>query len=263
MKIDLSGKTALVGGSSQGLGAASALSLSKQGANIILLARNEANLKTVLESLTQSKNQQHSYIVANHSQPKDIKKLVEEHLKETNQEIDLLINNTGGPPPGPIAEMDSNDILNTVQMHLIAAHELVQLAIPSMKKNQFGRIINITSTSIKEPIPDLGLSNTVRAAVANWAKTLAMELATFGITVNNVLPGTIATGRIEQILKARADKASISYETALTNWMKTIPMGRFGTPQEIGDTIAFLASPSAAYITGINLPVDGGRTKSL
>lgn len=263
MEIDLLGKTALVGGSSQGLGAASALSLSKQGANVILLARNESLLKTVLASLSQSNNQQHHYIVADHSQPKQVSKLVAEHLKQANQVIDILVNNTGGPNPGPISEMSSEDILNTVQMHLVAAHELVQLAIPSMKKNQFGRIINITSTSIKEPIPDLGLSNTVRAAVANWAKTLAMELAAFGITVNNVLPGTIATGRIEQILQARADKASISYETALANWMSTIPMARFGTPQEIGDTIAFLASKSAAYITGINLPVDGGRTKSL
>jgi len=257
------GKTALVGGSSQGLGAASALSLSKQGANIILLARNESLLKTVLTSLSQSDNRQHHYIVADHSQPKQVRKLVEEHLKKTNQTIDILINNTGGPSPGPISEMSSDDILNTVQMHLVAAHELVQLVIPSMKRKQFGRIINITSTSIKEPIPDLGLSNTVRTAVANWAKTLAMELAVFGITVNNVLPGTISTGRIEQILQARARKASISYETALANWMSTIPMARFGTPQEIGDTVAFLASPSAAYITGINLPVDGGRTKSL
>jgi len=267
MEINLTGKTALVGGSSQGLGAASALSMAKQGATIILTARNEAQLKQVLESLPNGQDQQHHYIVADHSQPKQVSVLIENYLKTSNQNIDILINNAGvtkdSPPPGAISEMSSAQIIDTVNMHLIAAHELATLLIPSMKTKKFGRIINITSTSIKEPIAELGLSNTVRAAVANWAKTLAMELAAFGITVNNVLPGTIATGRIEQILQARADKASISYETALSNWMSTIPAGRFGMPQEIGDTVAFLASPAAAYITGVNLPVDGGRTKSL
>ncbi len=263
MELNLIGKTAIVGGSSQGLGAASAQSLSELGANVILMARNETLLKNVLTNLSKENNQHHQYLVADHSQPKQIRAIVENYLNKTNQHIDILVNNTGGPPPGTIAEMSSTQILDTMNMHLIAAHELTTLLIPSMKKNQYGRIINITSTSIKEPIPDLGLSNTVRAAVANWAKTLAMELAPFGITVNNVLPGTISTKRIEQILQARADNAEISYETALNNWMSTIPMARFGTPQELGDTVAFLASPAAAYITGINLPVDGGRTKSL
>lgn len=263
MEINLNGKTALVGGGSQGLGAATALSLARQGAHIILLARNETLLKKVLESLPVSENQQHYYIIADTSQPKQLRGLVENHIKIKKCSIDVLVNNTGGPPPGPIAEMRSEQILDTVNMHLIAAHELATLLIPSMKMKQYGRIINITSTSIKEPIPDLGLSNTIRAAVANWAKTLAMELAPFKITVNNILPGTISTGRIEQILKAKADKGAISYETALSNWMSTIPMARFGAPKELGDTVAFLASPAASYITGINLPVDGGRTKSL
>jgi len=263
VNLNLNSKTALVCGSSQGLGEASAIALADQGASVVLLARNENNLKTVLNKLSVSQNQQHYYLTADHSQPTKLRSRVENHLNKNNTSIDILVNNTGGPTPGPIAEMNSNQILEAINMHLIASHELATLLIPSMKAQQFGRIINITSTSIKEPIKDLGLSNTVRAAVANWAKTLASELAPFHITVNNVLPGTISTGRLEQILQARATNNKTSYQTEYDNWMSTIPMARFGNVEEIGSTVAFLASPAAAYITGINIPVDGGRTKSL
>jgi len=148
-------------------------------------------------------------------------------------------------------------------MHLLASHFLAQQFVPMMKAANYGRIINIESTSVKEPIPNLGLSNTVRASVANWAKSIANELAAFNITVNNVLPGTTATSRMDQILQARAEREEISFEASKNKWMSTIPAGRFALPEEIAYAVAFLASPSAAYINGINLPVDGGRTKSL
>jgi len=263
MNLNLSGKTALVGGSSQGLGAASAEALARQGASVILLARNEENLKQVLTKLDASKAQVHDYLVVDHSDPVSLKETVANYVKTKNKNIQILINNTGGPPPGPISEMSSTQILKAIQMHLIASHELAILLIPVMKKEGFGRIINITSTSVKEPIPDLGLSNTVRASVANWAKTLAMELANFGITVNNILPGSIFTGRLTRIMTAKAEKAGEKYETVVEKWMGSIPAGRFGEPSEIGNAVAFLSSPAAAYINGINFPVDGSRTKGL
>jgi len=263
MNLNISGKTALVGGSSQGLGEASAIALANQGANIVLLARNESKLQKVLASLPVPQGQQHSYIVADHSDPAKLKDKVLEHINQHNSSFEILINNTGGPPPGPISTMNSEQILTAINMHLIASHELALLLLPNMKSKKYGRIINITSTSVKEPIKDLGLSNTVRAAVANWAKTMANELATFGITVNNVLPGTISTTRIDQILKARASKNSSSIEEEDKKMKNAIPMGKFGEPADIGSAVAFFASPAAGYITGINLPVDGGRTKGL
>lgn len=263
MNLNLSGKTALVGGSSQGLGEASALALASNGANIILLARNESKLQSVLQKLSTEQGQKHSYIVADHSDPYQLKEKVEQHISNDKISVEILINNTGGPPPGPISSMSSVQILTAINMHLIASHELAMLLLPNMKSKAYGRIINITSTSVKEPIKDLGLSNTVRASVANWAKTMANELATFGITVNNVLPGTISTTRIDQILEARAGKNNSSVETELENMKMAIPMKRIGEPGDIGSAVAFLASPAAGYISGINLPVDGGRTKGL
>jgi len=263
MNLNLTGKTALVGGSSQGLGEASAVALSNNGANIVLLARNESKLQKVLASLSTSEGQQHSYVIADHSDPYQLKEKVAQHLTQNNITIEILINNTGGPPPGPISTMSSAQILTAINMHLIASHELTMLVLPNMKTKNYGRIINITSTSVKEPIKDLGLSNTVRASVANWAKTMANELATFGITVNNVLPGTISTMRIDQILDARANKNNSSVEIELESMKSAIPMKRIGEVEDIGGAVAFLASPAAKYITGINLPVDGGRTRGL
>lgn len=263
MDLNLTGKTALVGGSSQGLGEASAVSLSNNGANVVLLARNESKLQKVLAGLSTNSGQQHSYIVADHSYPHQLKESVAQHLTKNNLTVEILINNTGGPPPGPISTMSSAQILTAINMHLIASHELALLLLPNMKSKNYGRIINITSTSVKEPIKDLGLSNTVRASVANWAKTMANELATFGITVNNVLPGTISTTRIDQILEARANKNNSTVETELENMKSAIPMKRIGVVEDIGSAVAFLSSPAAGYISGINLPVDGGRTRSL
>lgn len=263
MNLDLTGKTALVGGSSQGLGAASAEALAQQGANVILMARNETNLKTILSKLDTTKEQQHNYLVVDNSEPTALKEIVADYIQANNTNVQILINNTGGPPPGLISEMSSAQILKAIQMHLICSHELATLLIPAMKLEGYGRIINITSTSVKEPIPGLGLSNTVRASVANWAKTLAMELASFGITVNNILPGSISTSRMTQIITAKAKKEGGSYEATLNKWMENIPAGRFGEAYEIGNAVAFLATPAAAYINGTNLPVDGSRTKSL
>jgi len=177
--------------------------------------------------------------------------------------IHILVNNTGGPSPGQAIDASLTDMQKAVNMHLLASHFLAQLFVPGMKETGYGRIINIASTSVKEPIQNLGLSNTIRASVANWAKSLANELAADLITVNNVLPGTTATTRMDQILNDKAKREGISNEASKAAWMKTIPANRFALPEEVAYAVAFLASPSAAYINGINLPVDGGRTKSL
>ena len=175
----------------------------------------------------------------------------------------ILINNTGGPAPGPANDADAKAFIDAFNLHLVSNHHLVQAVIPFMKKEQYGRIINVISTSVKQPLPNLGVSNTIRGAVASWAKTLANELGEFGITVNNVLPGATATARLDAIIENKAKKQNISLEQATMNEKLSIPMRRFAQPEEFAAATAFLASPAAGYITGINLPVDGGRTSCL
>ncbi|RYD78724.1 MAG: SDR family oxidoreductase, partial [Sphingobacteriales bacterium] len=175
----------------------------------------------------------------------------------------ILINNTGGPAPGPASEATEEQFLNAFNQHLICNHILVQSLLPGMKQEGYGRIINIISTSVKQPIPGLGVSNTIRAAVANWSKTLSLEVAKFGITVNNVLPGATYTGRLQSIIQNKSSKTALPLDEVEQEMMKEIPVGRFALPEEVANAVAFLASPAAAYINGINLPVDGGRTASL
>lgn len=263
MNIDLTGKRAWIGGSSQGIGKAIAIELAKLGADVILVARNEEKLKSVQNEISSYANQEVSYLVADYSDIEDLKKRVESFLETDKKPIQILINNTGGPAPGKAIDASLEDMQKAVNMHLLASHYLAQQFVPHMKDSNYGRIINIESTSVKEPIANLGLSNTVRASVANWAKSLANELAEFNITVNNVLPGTTATTRMDQILKSKAERDGISFEESKNQWMSTIPAGRFAKPEEIAFAVGFLASSSAAYINGINLPVDGGRTKGL
>nr|MBA2237952.1 SDR family oxidoreductase [Lysobacter sp.] len=175
----------------------------------------------------------------------------------------VLVNNSGGPPPGPVHGADIADFEAAIRQHLFANHVLAEAVIPGMERDAYGRIVNVISTSVKEPIAGLGVSNSTRGAVANWAKTLAAELAPRGITVNNVLPGSTQTPRIEQIIQTTAAKSGRSAEEVQAGMVAAIPMGRFARPEETAAAIAFLCSPAASYITGINLPVDGGRTRSL
>ena len=261
MNLDLVGKNALVCGSSKGIGKACAIELANLGANITLVARSADKLAATQSELDRSQNQNHDFLVADFTDTKDLKKKVTGLV--TAKPIHILINNTGGPAGGPIIDAKIEEFTQAFNNHIICNHLLTQAVLKGMKKEGYGRIINIISTSVKIPIDGLGVSNTTRAAVANWAKTIANELAEFGITVNNVLPGSTKTGRLTSIISNQAEKMGVSFEEREEAWVNIIPMKRFGVAKEIADAVAFLASPSASYITGINLPVDGGKTKSL
>lgn len=261
MDLNLQHKNALVGGASQGIGLAIATELAELGANVTLVARNEHRLKAALESLATEDGQKHNYLVADYTEPEALKVKVEYLVQ--GHPIHILINNTGGPAAGPAHEAETDAYLAAFQQHLICNQVLLQTVLPSMKEMQYGRIINIISTSVKQPLDNLGVSNTIRGAVANWAKTLANELGVFGVTVNNILPGATETGRLQSIIENKAQKAGLTEEDVSTKMKSSIPLRRFARPEEVAAAAAFLASPAAAYINGINLPVDGGRTKCL
>lgn len=257
MNLDLTGRTALVCGSTQGLGYASAVELALMGCNIVLLARNEAKLAEVLQTLPQKNGQQHRYLVADFGDTTLVKSVIDAFVKSNT--IHILVNNTGGPAGGPALTAAADDFLTAFNNHLINNHHLTQAVVPGMKQAGFGRIINIISTSVKIPLAGLGVSNTVRGAVASWAKTLATELAPFGITVNNVLPGFTQTSRADYVITKKAADTGKTAAEVLAALEAEIPVGRIGRPEEFGAAVAFLCSPAAAYINGINLPVDGGR----
>ena len=262
MNLDLTGKTALVCGSTQGIGKAAAIGLAGLGASVILMARNEDSLKQTVKDLDSTLGQNHSYLVADFSKPEQVKSAIEKRLSAGGV-IHILVNNTGGPPGGPITTAETTEFLSAFTNHLLCNQILAQAVLPGMKKASYGRIINIISTSVKIPLKGLGVSNTIRAAVGNWSKTWSMEVAQFGITVNNVLPGATSTQRLQSILTNKAEKTGKTVADAESEMIKEIPMGRFAAPEEVANAILFLASPAAAYITGINIPVDGGRTGSL
>lgn len=261
MNLDLTGKRALVCGSTQGIGRSSATELAFLGADITLMARNEEKLKEVLQSLSTNQNQKHHYLVADFSKQDQLKLIINEYV--IKNQIDILINNTGGPAGGQAIDARTDEFINAFNMHLICNQILVQAVSPGMQKNNFGRIINIISTSVKTPLKGLGVSNTVRGAVASWAKTLALELGPYGITVNNILPGFTMTGRLESLITSIAERESKSKEAVMQDMISTIPAGRIADSHEVAAAIAFLASPAASYINGINLPVDGGKTPAL
>ncbi len=259
MNLDLTQKNALVCGSTQGIGKASALEIAAMGANVTLVARNEQKLKTVLTELDQSKGQSHNYIVADFQNPAELSS----KINSIELSFHILINNTGGPAGGPVFNATLDQFEAAFTQHLKCNHVLVQALVAGMKTNGYGRIINIISTSVKQPLNGLGVSNTIRGAVANWSKTLANELGEFGITVNNVLPGATGTERLNEIINNKASKTGKSFEEVANMMKSQVPANRFAKPEEIANVVAFLASPAASYINGINVPVDGGRTKSL
>lgn len=263
MNLSLENKSAVVCGSTQGIGKASALQLAALGAEIILVARSEEKLKQTIAELNTSYNQNHQYIIADFSKPDELKTSLQKFLDAYKKTVHILINNTGGPAAGQITEATEEQFINTFNAHLICNHILASALIPKMKEAKYGRIINIISTSVKTPLNNLGVSNTIRGAVASWAKTMANELGKFNITVNNVLPGATKTERLHVIVKNNSAKKNVSEQELEAEMQNEIPMKRFGEPNEIANAIAFLASPAASYINGINLPVDGGRTPSL
>lgn len=261
--MDLINKCAIVCGSTRGIGKSTAIKLAEMGASVVLISRNKEKLDNVLKELPIVYDaQKHEILVADFSNPPSLKNALEDFMLQ-NQTIHVLVNNTGGPPGGPIKDANTEEFINAFNQHLICNHILVQATYPGMKIAGYGRIINVISTSVKQPIEGLGVSNTIRGAVANWSKTLASELGPYGITVNNVLPGATATERLTDILHNVSKKINGTYEDA-ENMMKNVtPAKRFAQPEEIAGAIAFLASSEGSYINGINLPVDGGRTKSL
>lgn len=262
MHMDLRGKHALVCGSSQGIGLATATALAELGADVTLLARREALLRELAGQLpTPRSSQQHGWIAVDASDTERLRAQVESLV--STRPVHILVNNSGGPPPGAVHGTDLAAFESALRQHLLGNHVLAETVIPGMQSDGYGRIVNVLSTSVKEPIPGLGVSNTTRWAVASWAKTLAGELASSGITVNNVLPGSTQTPRIEQIIDATATSTGRSREEVAAEMVSAIPIGRFAKPEETAAAIAFLCSPAASYITGINLPVDGGRTRSL
>lgn len=261
MNLSLEGKYAVICGSTQGIGLAIAEELALLGAHCTLLARNEDSLKNAVQALDISLRQQHQYLVADFSKPEQVKKVIEKHVKE--HPVHILVNNSGGPAAGPIIDAGEEDFLNSFNQHLVCNHILAKAVVPAMKKEKFGRIINVISTSVKVPLKNLGVSNTIRGAVASWAKTMANELGQFNITVNNVLPGFTSTKRLSTLIDTMAKKGNTMIEAVEKNMLSEVPMRRFAEASEIAAVAAFLASPAASYVNGVSIPVDGGRTGSL
>ena len=260
MELNLKNKVALVCGSTQGIGRAAAMALAGEGVKVTLLARNEAKLKLVLSELP--KTAVHDYIVADFSKIEELQLSVSDYINK-NPGFHILINNTGGPRSGSIINATLEQFESAFTMHLKCNHVLTQLLVPYMKSEGYGRIINVISTSVKEPIEGLGVSNTIRSAVGNWSKTLSFELGAFGITVNNILPGFTETARLNEIIEEKAKKANRSFKEMEKLMKNYTPAKRFAKPKETANTVVFLASEAASYINGVNIPVDGGRTKSL
>ncbi|MET0300483.1 MAG: SDR family oxidoreductase [Flavitalea sp.] len=261
MNISLEGKIAVVCGSTQGIGKAIALSFAESGATCFLVARNEESLKAVLAELPVKHGQEHRYFTADFSDVATVHAVVKQIAGTAD--VNILVNNTGGPKPGPITDAATEDFTNTFSQHIVCNQLLVQGFLPGMKKQGQGRIINIISTSTKIPIANLGVSNTIRAAVASWAKTLSNEVGQFDITVNNILPGYTETVRLDSLIKNIATNSGSSVEAVTDKLKNEIPMKRFGSAEELASLATFLASAQASYITGTSIAVDGGKTGAL
>jgi 3-oxoacyl-[acyl-carrier protein] reductase len=261
MDISLKEKTAVICGSSQGIGLAAAKELAVNGANCILIARNPEALQAAVSQLTVTGNQHHQWVAADFSDNNAIEEAIKKIVSK--QRVEILINNTGGPNAGPILDASTDAFEQAFRQHLINNQILVRTVVPGMKEAGYGRIINIISTSVKTPLANLGVSNTIRLAVASWAKTLANEIGQFNITVNNILPGLTQTQRLDELVKHTADAVKKDQSSIESQLRESVPMKRFGNPEEIANVIAFLASSAASYVNGTNIAVDGGRTPAL
>ncbi len=258
MTYSLEGRKALVCGSTQGIGRACAVEMARQGAEVILMARHEGGLEKIRSELPVPNGQSHGCVVADFSDWHGVRDRAAE-LIEADGPVHILLNNTGGPPAGPLLEAVADDLLAAFTQHVVCNQALMHAVVAGMRDAGYGRIINIISTSVILPIKGLGVSNVIRGAVGNWGRTLAAELGPFGITVNNILPGYTHTARLDSLIQGRANRAGATVQEIERQMVANVPVGRFGTPEEIGKVAAFLASPAAGYLNGVNLPIDGGR----
>jgi len=259
MDLSLKGNRAIVCGSTDGIGKASALLMAERGASITLVARNKEKLNATLTELSTEHGQNHATVCADFNKPDELKQQIQAHLKESGHIYGILVNNSGGPHGGPLIEAKEDEFRIAFERLLICNQIMAQATVSGMKKLGSGRIINIISTSVRQVIPGLGVSNTIRGAVAQWAKTLALELGEFGITVNNILPGYTATARLQELAESKAESMGKTVEDISKIWADNTSLKRLGKPEEIANAVAFLASSSAGYISGHNLSIDGGR----
>ena len=258
MKIDLTGKNALVGGSSKGIGLGIATELANSGASVCLMARNETKLKEIVNQLPNSEN--HSYLVVDFSKFEEYKIKIEDYIK--NNPVDILVNNTQGPPAGNSLSKNIDSYQEAFDLLFKSVVHTTSLVIPHMQKNKWGRIINVTSVSVKEPLNYLVLSNSIRSAVVAWAKSLSVDLGPDGITVNSILTGYFDTERIKELNKEKSKSLNISETEVLDKMKSLVPVSRLGRPEEYGYLVSFLSSDNAAYINGASIPIDGGLLKS-
>lgn len=262
MHFNLQNLNALVCGGSQGIGESIAVIFAESGANVTLLSRDEKKLNSTLKKLRSDSGQDHSYAVIDLA---DIDKLQIEILPRLSKQksYDIIVNNSGGPKPGLLHEANNTELSTAFNQHILASHIILKTFLPQMKEKKFGRIINIISVGLKQPIYNLGVSNTIRGAMGSWAKTLSKELGQYGVTVNNILPGYTLTPRLKSLIKTRADDSNMSIDDIISGMVNDVPVRRLGDPDDIAYAAAFLASPESGYINGINLPVDGGWLSTL
>ncbi len=258
MTQDLQNRNAMVCGSTQGIGRACAIELAGRGASVTLVGRHSEGLEQARLDLNTSIGQTHETMCVDFADWQAVRQCAEQRVR-SGSIFHILINNTGGPPAGPAIEAKPEDFLAAFQQHVLCNHALTQACAIGMRQAGYGRIINIISTSVVTPIRGLGVSNTIRAAVANWARTLAHELGPYGITVNNILPGFTKTARLDALFRGRATRGGTSVEEVEQEAIRSIPMKRLGSAEEIAAAVGFLASPAASYVSGVNLPVDGAR----
>ena len=261
MEIDLTGKFALVGGATNGIGKAIAIRLAASGASVCIMARNKSKLEKVVNELDRSRNQKHKFLEVDFSNYNLFSKSIK-YFFETNH-IDVLVNNTQGPEGGSALEKSIDDYQSAFDLLFKCAVKTSLLALTNMRDKKWGRIINVASISVKEPLNYLVLSNSLRSALVTWSKTLSVDIAKFNITINNVLTGYFNTERLKQLNSKKAEKLGINISTIEDKIKDTIPMKRFGDPEEYANLVCFLASEKSDYITGINIPIDGGFLKSL
>ena len=257
MNIQLNSKNALVGAATQGIGAGIATELAKCGANVTVISRNEDKLKDFIATLPiVNDKQKHQYLVADFSDFENYQKIITEYFD--SNEVDILVNNTNGPQPGLASDKNVDDYQKAFDLLFKTVCETTNLALPKMIQKGNGRIINVSSLSVKEPIPNLALSNSIRSAVIAWSKTLSIEVAKHNVTINNILTGYFDTERIKNLIGHEAEQTNRSVEEIKKEREDKIPMKRLGKPEEYGHLVSFLASDFASYITGTSIPLDGG-----